>query len=197
MCVVVLFIIFHSGLGCRMYCSWYRSGSNGKSNQASVAVAVTVASSIWVLAPPPPPAIRLIFVLTRRICKHPLFSTWNTYISFRYGLRQSLKPFAYLYSIHLTKLAQLRWFGYIVRMGRESYPKMAQQVRTQFKRPQGRLQQTWDEGIQKILNDGGIECNRIRAIARILSNPLRLLVKGAWLSTVKWTETWGSVLSVT
>jgi hypothetical protein len=38
----------------------------------------------------------------------------------------------------MTELAELRWFGNIVRMGYERDPKMVWQARTQGKRPKGR-----------------------------------------------------------
>jgi hypothetical protein len=37
----------------------------------------------------------------------------------------------------IRELAELRWFGNIVRMGEERYPKMAWQARTQGKSPKG------------------------------------------------------------
>ena len=43
---------------------------------------------------------------------------------------------------------------------------MAWRARTEGKRPRGRSQQTWKEGIQKILKERRIERNEIRAIAR-------------------------------
>jgi len=38
----------------------------------------------------------------------------------------------------VTELAELRWFGSIVRIGDERYPKIAWQARTEGKRPKGR-----------------------------------------------------------
>jgi len=38
----------------------------------------------------------------------------------------------------MTELAELRWFGYIVRMGDERYTRMAWQAEMQGKRPKGR-----------------------------------------------------------
>jgi hypothetical protein len=93
----------------------------------------------------------------------------------------------------MIKLAQLRWFGHVVRMGEERYPKMAWQARTQGthgKRPKGRLRQTWKEGIQKIWKERGIERKGVRAIARdrarwkALLNPLHLPVQEVRLSEV-------------
>jgi hypothetical protein len=63
------------------------------------------------------------------------------------------------------ELAQLRCSGHVVRMGDNGYHKIAWQAGTQGKRPNQRPQQTWEEGIQKILKEGGIEWNGIRAIA--------------------------------
>jgi hypothetical protein len=38
----------------------------------------------------------------------------------------------------MIELAQLRWFGHVVRMRDERYPKVAWHARTQRKRPKGR-----------------------------------------------------------
>jgi hypothetical protein len=75
-------LFFLSGLGCRLYCSWCRSDSSGKSAQASVAVAVTVTSPRCVLSPPPPP-IRLIYIVILRIVVG-----WDSIVGIatRYGL---------------------------------------------------------------------------------------------------------------
>jgi hypothetical protein len=51
----------------------------------------------------------------------------------------------------MTKLAQLRWYGHIVRMGDERYPQIACQARTHEKTSKGRPRQTWEKDIQKFL----------------------------------------------
>jgi hypothetical protein len=66
----------------------------------------------------------------------------------------------------MIELTQLRWFGRVIRMGDERYPKMAWQARTQRKRPKGRHRQYWEEGTQRILKERGIEWNGVTAIAR-------------------------------
>jgi hypothetical protein len=66
----------------------------------------------------------------------------------------------------VIELTQLSWFGHVVRMGDERHPKMAWPARTQGKTPKGRPQQTWEEGIQKILNERGIKWKGVRAIAQ-------------------------------
>jgi hypothetical protein len=48
----------------------------------------------------------------------------------------------------VIELAQLRWFGHVVRIGDERYPRMA-----------------WEEGIQKILKEARIEWNCVRDAA--------------------------------
>jgi hypothetical protein len=65
----------------------------------------------------------------------------------------------------MIELAQYGWFGYIVRMGDERYPKMAWQATMQGKRPKGRPQQACEGGIGKILVERGIKWNRVRATA--------------------------------
>ena len=65
----------------------------------------------------------------------------------------------------MIELAQCRWFGYVVRMGDERYPKMAWQATVQGKRPKGRPQQACEGGIWKILLEIGIKWNRVRATA--------------------------------
>jgi hypothetical protein len=66
----------------------------------------------------------------------------------------------------MIKLAQLRLFGHVVRMGLRDTPNMVWQAITQGKRPRGRLQQACEEGVQKILKERGVEWNGRRAIAR-------------------------------
>jgi hypothetical protein len=63
----------------------------------------------------------------------------------------------------MIELAQKRWFGYVIRMGDEIYPKMAWQATMKGKRPKRRPQQTCKGGIQKILVERGIKWNRVRA----------------------------------
>jgi len=54
---------------------------------------------------------------------------------------------------------------YVVWMGNERYPKMTWQARTWRRRPKGRPWYTWEEGIQNILEERGIEWKGVRAIA--------------------------------
>jgi hypothetical protein len=65
----------------------------------------------------------------------------------------------------MIALAQLRLSGHVVRRGDEKYTKMARQARIQGKRPKGRPQQTWVEGVQKILKERGTELKGLRAVA--------------------------------
>jgi hypothetical protein len=67
----------------------------------------------------------------------------------------------------IIELAQLRWFGHVVRIGDLRYTKMAWQARIQGKRPKGRPQETCEGGIPKILKGRGIEWNRVRAITQV------------------------------
>jgi len=79
---------FVSGFGFSMYCSWCRSGRNGKWAQTSVALDVTVKRPVCVL---------LHFRYGYFICLHCLaFSHEMLPFWFRYGFRRSFKPFAYL-----------------------------------------------------------------------------------------------------
>jgi len=61
----------------------------------------------------------------------------------------------------MTELVHFRWFGHVVRC-----PKMAWEVRTQGKRPKRRPQQTWKEGMRRILKERGIEWDGVRAMTR-------------------------------
>jgi len=60
----------------------------------------------------------------------------------------------------VTELAQLNWFGHVVKLGDEKYSKMAWDTRTQGKTYTGRSWQTWEEGMQKILRERWIEQNK-------------------------------------
>ena len=57
----------------------------------------------------------------------------------------------------MAELAQLRWSGYVVRMGDERYNKMAWQFRTHGKRPKRSLRLTWEQGMHKIRKGKRIE----------------------------------------
>jgi hypothetical protein len=61
----------------------------------------------------------------------------------------------------MTELVHFRWFGHVVRCS-----KMAWQVRTQGMRTKQRFQQTWEEGIRRILKERGIEWDGVRAMTR-------------------------------
>jgi len=61
----------------------------------------------------------------------------------------------------MIELAQYRWFGYVIRMGDKSYPKMAWQATVQGKRPKRRPKQTCEGGIRKILVERGIKWNSV------------------------------------
>lgn len=62
----------------------------------------------------------------------------------------------------MIELAQLRWFGQVVRMGNERYTKMPWQARTQRKRTKRRPRQNWEEEIRKILKERAIEWKGVR-----------------------------------
>ena len=61
----------------------------------------------------------------------------------------------------MAELAQLRWSGYVVRMGDKRYHKMAWQFRTHGKRPKRSPRLMWEEGIHKIRKGQGIEWNGV------------------------------------
>jgi len=54
---------------------------------------------------------------------------------------------------------------YVVLMGNERYRKMTWKARTWGKRPKGGPWHTWEEGIQNILEERGIEWKGVRARA--------------------------------
>jgi hypothetical protein len=68
---------------------------------------------------------------------------------------------------------------------------MAWQARTQMKRPKGTPQQTWKEGIEKILKERGSKWNRVQAIARhrdrwqIFVKPLHVPVEKVGIKELK------------
>jgi len=87
---------FLSDFGGRIYCSWCRSGSNGKSAQASIALAVTVTNPVYVLLHFP---FGYFICLRCHTFSHEILPFW-----FRCGFRPSFKPFAYLFVYKLEKL---------------------------------------------------------------------------------------------
>ena len=61
---------------------------------------------------------------------------------------------------------QLRWYGHLIRMDRETPVKSVWESRVQHKRPRGRPTVTWNENIEKILQQKGVGWAEARMLAK-------------------------------
>jgi hypothetical protein len=71
-----------------------------------------------------------------------------------------------IFLTEVTELAQLRWFGHVVRIKDERCPK--NRLASQNTGEETQRKDTWEEGIERILTERGTEWNGVTATARPL-----------------------------